>query len=345
MKRDLLVTLADGNYVDQARQLFSSVYWNAGWQGDYMLLAYDIPEKNLQWFRDKGILVRKCEPIMAETENRIGHAPLTTLSKFYLFTPEFKKWGNVVFLDGDIIVRGSLESLTDVKGFAAVRILNISRTLLKGQFQDRNRRNKYLFKEMESKCDLNKPAFNSGVMAFNTDIISGDDFQNLKKLFFHYQNILYISEETILNIYFYDKWQELSQVYNVCPSYEIYHAESSPDDLKGIVLHTYSNFPGGKPWNPKSPLNSEWKVNLDKADLIDIANPQTPKKILSKQEEAQYDFYLRNLHKNNLYKYYRYRISFFYRYNKLRLFLGAYLKNNYPQIFKLQRRLRNKTLV
>jgi lipopolysaccharide biosynthesis glycosyltransferase len=198
---------------------------------------------------------------------------------------------------------------------------------------------------MESKCDLNKPAFNSGVMAFNTDIISGDDFQNLKKLFFHYQNILYISEETILNIYFYDKWQELSQVYNVCPSYEIYHAESSPDDLKGIVLHTYSNFPGGKPWNPKSPLNSEWKVNLDKADLIDIANPQTPKKILSKQEEAQYDFYLRNLHKNNLYKYYRYRISFFYRYNKLRLFLGAYLKNNYPQIFKLQRRLRNKTLV
>ncbi|MDD5343158.1 MAG: hypothetical protein PHV90_04350 [Smithella sp.] len=40
-------------------------------------------------------------------------------------------------IDGDIIVRGSLDSLTAVKGFAAVRILNMLRTLLKGQFQDR----------------------------------------------------------------------------------------------------------------------------------------------------------------------------------------------------------------
>jgi hypothetical protein len=29
MKRNLLVTLADKNFVDQTKQLFSSVYWNA----------------------------------------------------------------------------------------------------------------------------------------------------------------------------------------------------------------------------------------------------------------------------------------------------------------------------
>ena len=345
MKKDLLVTLADGNYIEQAKQLFSSVYWNAGWQGDYMLLAYDIPEKDLQWFRDKGILVRECEPILAETENRIGHAPLTTLSKFYLFTPEFKKWGNVVFLDGDIIVRGSLDTLVQTKGFAAVRILNMLRTLLKGQLQDRNRRNKHLFKELERKCDLNRPAFNSGVMAFNTDILSDNDFQNLKNTLFHFKEILQISEETVLNIYFYDKWQELSQVYNICPSYEIYNSGFSPENLKGIVLHTYSNFPGGKPWNPKSPLNAEWKSNLDKAELIDIANPQTPKKILSKQEEAQYNFYLKSLHKLYFFKFSSYKISYFYRFNKYRLRAGIFLKNNYPQIYKLQRKIRNKTLV
>ncbi|KQC14272.1 MAG: hypothetical protein APR63_14725 [Desulfuromonas sp. SDB] len=341
MKKDLLVTLADGNYIKQAKQLFSSVYWNAGWQGDYMLLAYDIPEKELRWFQDKGILVRECEPILTESEIRIGHAPLTTLSKFYLFTPEFKKWKNIVFLDGDIVVRGSLDTLVQTKGFSAVRILNMLRTSLKGQFNNRDRKNNHLFKELESKHDLSQPAFNSGVMAFNTDIISESDFQNLKTLFFYYQKILYISEETVLNIYFYDKWQELPQVYNVCPSYEIYHSECSPENLKGIVLHTYSNFPGGKPWSPASPLNLEWKANLDKADLIDIAKPQLPQKILSKQEEAQYDFYLKKLHKNNLYKVYRYKIHFFYRYNKLRFFLGVFLKNNYPQIYKLQRKLRN----
>jgi len=318
MKRNLLVTLADNNYVEQAKQLFSSMYWNAGWQGDYMLLAYDIPEKDLQWFRDKGILVRKCEPILEESEARIGHAPLTTLCKFYLFTPEFKKWGNVVFLDGDIVVRGSLDTLAQAEGFAAARILNLARTLLKGQFQDPNKHNRCLFGELRRRCDLNKPAFNSGVMAFNTDIISEDDFQNLKDIFFRFKDILFISEETVLNIYFYDKWLELSQVYNICPSYEIYHSECSPDDLKGVILHTYSNFPGGKPWNPKSPLNSEWKTNLNKAYIMDIANPQPARKMLGKQEEAEGDLYLKSLHKNNLYKYYRYRT-----YYKIRMFLRS----------------------
>ncbi len=167
-------------------------------------------------------------------------------------------------------------------------------------------------------------------------------FRILKTFFFHFKDILFISEETVLNIFFYDKWQELSQVYNICPSYEIYHSECSPENLKGIVLHTYSNFPGGKPWNPKSPLYSEWKANLDKADMLDIAKPQVPERILSKQEEVQYDFYLKNLHKKNLYKFYRYKISFFYRYNKLRRFADIFLKNNYPRIYKLQRKLRNK---
>ena len=343
MTKDLLVTLADGNYIEQAKQLFSSVYWNAGWQGDYMLLAYDTPEKDLQWFLDKGILVRKCEPILTESETRIGHAPLTTLSKFYLFTPEFKKWKNVVFLDGDIIVRGSLESLTDVKGFAAVRVLNMLRTSLKGQFHDRNKSNKYLFKELESKCDLNKPAFNSGVMAYSTDIIAEEDFQNIKQTFFHYKDILCISEETVLNIYFYDKWLALSQVYNICPSYEIYYSGCSPDNLKGIILHTYSNFPGGKPWYPTSPLSSEWKSNLDKSDLINIANPQAPKKILSKREEAEDDFYLKNLHKRNLYKFCHYKMLYFLW--NFRSYTGIFLKENYPQVYKLQRRLRNKALM
>ena len=106
MKKDLLITLADENYIDQAKQLFSSVYWNAGWKGDYMLLAYNIPETDLKWFRNKGILVKECEAILTKSESCIGHAPFTTLSKFYLFTPEFKKWKNIIFLDGDIIVWG-----------------------------------------------------------------------------------------------------------------------------------------------------------------------------------------------------------------------------------------------
>jgi lipopolysaccharide biosynthesis glycosyltransferase len=337
MKKDLLVTLADSNYVDQAKQLFSSVYWNAGWRGDYMLLAYNISERDLKWFRDKGILVKECKTIMTESETRIGHAPLTTLSKFYLFTPEFKKWKTVVFLDGDIIVRGSLDALTAVKGFAAVRILNIFRTTLRGQFHNRNRNNKNLYDDLASKCDLSRSAFNAGVMAFDSDIISEDDFQNLKSILFRFRDIIAISEETVLNLYFYDRSRELSQVYNVCPSYELYLSGCGADNLKAIISHTYSNFPGGKPWRMTSPLYSEWKSNLDRADMMDTANPRAPKKILSALEEAEYDFYLKNLHKRYSYKFYRYKIRYFCTYNKYRFLAGAFLRKNYPEVYKLLR--------
>jgi hypothetical protein len=50
MGRDsLIVTIADIKYLDAAKQLFSSIYWNAGWKGDYMLLSLGIPEKELGW--------------------------------------------------------------------------------------------------------------------------------------------------------------------------------------------------------------------------------------------------------------------------------------------------------
>ena len=247
-----------------------------------------------------------------------------------------------MFLDGDIIVRGSLDSLTAVKGFAAVRILNIFRTTLKGQFHNRNRSNKNLYDELASNCDLSRPAFNSGVMAFDSGIISEDDFQNLKSILLRFKDILYISEETVLNICFYNKWQELSQVYNICPSYEMYHSRYVSSDLRGIVLHTYSNFPGGKPWNPKSPLYTEWKSNLDKADMIDTAKPQDTKKILSKREEEEYDFYLKNLHKRYFHKFYSYKIRYFCTYNQYRFLAGAFLRKNYPKVYKLLRKLSKK---
>jgi hypothetical protein len=55
-ERHLLATLADEAFLDQARQLFSSVYWKARWRGDYLLLAHEIPEGKLAWFRERGIL-------------------------------------------------------------------------------------------------------------------------------------------------------------------------------------------------------------------------------------------------------------------------------------------------
>jgi hypothetical protein len=133
----------------------------------------------------------------------------------------------------------------------------------------------------------------------------------------------------------------LSHVYNVCPGYELYLSGCGADNLKGIISHTYSNFPGGKPWRLTNPVYQEWKSNLDRADMIDIAHPREPKKILSKREEEKYDFYLKNLQRRYFHKLCGYKLRYFYTYNDYRLSVGAYLRKNYPRINKLQRRLRN----
>jgi len=57
-----------------------------------------------------------------EKERWLFNAKICTLI-FFLFTPEFKKWKNILYLETDIIVRAGLDALTNIRGFAAVLIL------------------------------------------------------------------------------------------------------------------------------------------------------------------------------------------------------------------------------
>lgn len=278
IKRNLLVTLADKNYVEQAKQLFSSVYWNAGWKGDYMLLSHEIPEKKLKWFRKKGILIKKCKPL---------NFPDMRLSKFYLFTPEFKKWKNIVFLDADIIVKASIKDLTKIKGFYAVHDFFPK---IKDQFPFK-KRDKNLYKEFKIKYNFNEDAFNSGAIAFSTDIIEKNSFSELKILT-KYIIFSHTGEQGILNLLFYKKWKELPLVFNFNPFLAVhpYLTKKGPR-IKGIIMH----FPGSrKPWNSKySFYYREWKLNLDKAELINIKNPIKKTRKYSEEEIQKYSKYLR----------------------------------------------------
>ena len=129
-KRNILVTLADENYIDQAKQVFSGAYHNAGWSGDYMLLCNNIDRKDKEWFQKKGIIVNEKNPPLNKEGWNFGNKekrfPLTVSFKFYLFTPEFKKWKKVVFLDADTIIRGNLDKLKR-KGKKHINLVNKAR--------------------------------------------------------------------------------------------------------------------------------------------------------------------------------------------------------------------------
>ena len=287
MKPNLLVTLATADYIDQAKQLFSSVYFNAGWKGDYMLLAYEIPEEKLVWFRERGIGVKHCKQLHNSLSSNIQYNDIDSekdisveqkrfvtrfrnlpvvFSKFELFTTEFKKWNTVVFLDADIIVRYSLDKLLNLKGFYAVPDLdNLS---LKDQFfVHRSKPLGYLYEQLKTNFNLNTPAFNSGVMAFSTDMIEEDSFQRLLDIFLQYYNSSTYGEQPILNLFLYKKWKKLHPIYNVFANSLVQRFHISTKKIDGITLHILSE---DKPWLPSNPFYTEWKKNLEKAEFINL---------------------------------------------------------------------------
>jgi lipopolysaccharide biosynthesis glycosyltransferase len=272
-ERNLLVTLADEKYVDQAKQLLSSAYWNAGWKGDYMLLSHGIPEIKLKWFRERGILIRKCAPICNE---RVGERKIIPigLSKFYMFTPEFKKWKTVVYLDSDMIVRASLDRMTEKRGFAAV-IDTASFNRLGRQFMEysesSDEKSKRLCREIRDRFEMGADSFNSGVMAFDTGMIGEGTFGELLRIFNRYKIILRFTDQAIFNILFYKKWERLPYAYNIFISHMEKQWGIMRSDAEGIVLHFTTPI---KPWMASSSFYGEWKRNLDKADGMDLKKIQ-----------------------------------------------------------------------
>ena len=334
-KRNLLVTLADKEYIQQAKQLFSSIYWNAGWKGDYMLFSHEIPEEELKWFRNKGILIKECAPLNRKNMTYF-YAPVV-LDKFYLFTEEFKKWEKIVFLDSDIIVKGSLERLTKVKIMGAVQDVNINN--LYSQFFDP------VMNQIGDKTyNLNLPAFNSGVFSFNTKIITPNTFDELNTFFHvHIKKFRYLDQAT-LNLYFYKKWKRFPIIFNVYIAYQCFKL---PDKFKCMLIHFITCPDHFKVWDPKNPYYPEWKSNLERAELIDLNKIQKVEK-WNVFKIKYYSWFL----KIYLFKYIgRYRLKKIFYYYELKSFfiykipnviyvpdmligkIGSYIKKVNPELY------------
>lgn len=340
-RRNLLVTLSDRSYIQQAKQLFSSVYWNAGWEGDYMLLSHEVPEEELKWFSEKGILVKECKLLLEQAWGKRNELPPVIADKFYMFTEEFKKWKNIVYLDSDIIVRGPIEKLTKIKYFGAIQDIHFNR--LSSQFHNLKK-----FQLNNKTFGLNVLAFNGGVLTFNTNIITPMLFCELTTILKEYINDFIFGEQTALNLYFYKKWSKLPSIYNCFINY---FDQKSLRYCKCIILHFARNNDSVPPWEIENSFYQEWKINLEKAELIDLSKIQKVKKwnILSIKFYSTLlnirmiiDDLKNSLFRHKLESFFRYRLKYFFIMNFLyirgtpgRLLgkTGAFIKKYNPDLY------------
>jgi hypothetical protein len=297
IKKTLLVTTSSNSifYLSRAKQLFSGAHFKGGWQGDYMLLAHDIAESELKWFKDKGILIKHCQAV--SDKKPLYYHPCV-LDKFYLFTPEFKKWDNIVYLDSDILVRASIEKLASVKGFWAVsdhfsclKTLFINKknkrtdiknfvlqpngiTYLEEQYEKWDTACGHLAQVLKKKYDLDRPAFNTGVMAFSSDIIQKNLFSAAAEMLNNYGEISRFADQGILNLLFYNKWMKPPFFYNIHYKFFTDALKLKPHKIKGVLIHLLDN---SIPQGPQDPFYEEWMGNLKKAEEIDL-NARPPAK-------------------------------------------------------------------
>ncbi|MBU0675764.1 MAG: hypothetical protein KJ950_14075 [Proteobacteria bacterium] len=271
MKKTILITLADTGYFDQARQLLASAVYDGAWSGDLAVITPDMTDAQVEWFTTRGIIVKKC-PHTYEAQPHPG-LPLIRFMKHRIFDEFFRQWENVVFLDADIIVCRSLAELAVRESFGAIAGVchhppQIGRVNARINYQP-NKRTTPLFYELERRYDLNRPVFNSGVMAFSTRFVGKSFAAELNRLTSRYMQLCLL-EQAMLNLAVYNQWQELDPKYNFLPGHYFF----SPHDLqKAHVVHFSGNI---KPWDQActgyvADFKMKWRKNLEMSAGLKVA--------------------------------------------------------------------------
>ncbi|MGA2666617.1 MAG: glycosyltransferase [Patescibacteria group bacterium] len=316
MKKPLLVTLADKNYLEYAKQIFASAYFNAGWKGDCMLLTHNISERDLKWFRQKGIKIYHCDPIILQ--KTIGSKKIVTYSRFYLFKEKFKCWSHVIYFDVDIIIRASLDNLLKVKSFA------VAPPIVGSKLSDYFNNSKKLLD-----YDLSSEVFCDGFFVFNTNIISSTTFNDLIDLVKKFEPLAKknCDDQGFMNLFFYQKWEKLSPIYHIYIENGKNQWRIANQDIQGIVIHLIG---GKKPWERNSDFFNEWQSNYLKTDLIDLKKISVGNK-WSHMKILFHSHYL------------NFKASTWYDYVWQKYFkLLKFVEKNFPQFFKMLKRAKLK---
>jgi lipopolysaccharide biosynthesis glycosyltransferase len=226
MSTSVLVTLANDAYVQYAKQMFGSVHKNGRWDGEYVLLTDGLSPANQQWFENRGIEVWTIPPLISEatwsTRPEKRYPSIITM-KYHMFSEQFKRWQNVVFLDADTMVRRPIDRLARVNALSAYHNIALKNLFsIKRPFRDMGLQEYSPFR----RC------FTAGVVAFPTTLCGEETVSRLQAL-----TEKYISsgalEEAVLNIYFYNQSRQLPSVYNV----PIYRPYSNRSIRCAIILH------------------------------------------------------------------------------------------------------------
>tara|TARA_Y100000034_G_C6901893_1_gene417371 strand:+ start:168 stop:1100 length:933 start_codon:yes stop_codon:yes gene_type:complete len=278
-QKPVLITLSDKKQLDNAKQLFSAAYHKAGWQGDFLLLAHNIPDSDLAPLKKRGIKIKKVSPITSKEFGRWGNI---ILNKLQIFDPYFKRWSSLIFLDSDILIRSSLKPITKVKTLEAMQGLVYPAIYHKIPPS--------LLRKISPYTNPRSPSINAGVLSVNTSILNKEISNKIKSVqqkllpyFIKYKELSKKPiDEVIMSIVFEKNWEKLPRCYNIIVRRHLRYYKIPPNKINGPLLH-FATFPIALK-DKNNLFHEEWKHNLSLFKKTQFSTPPTPKKPLSKKE-------------------------------------------------------------
>lgn len=270
MKKSILLTVANENYLEYAKQLYSGAYFKGKWRGKVGLITDSNNKKKLEWFLKRGIKIfnHKLHKDLKKKDSIYSNT--TLFLKFEIFNPKYKIYDQIIFIDCDVIIKKDITGLLHLsepihacEDYFMCKHRG-SKPRLRYQFNDEN---ESLIKELKKEHNLKRTSINTGVLVINPKKINLS-YDKIISAAIKYKEIAHYRDQSILNL-FIKKWTHLSIPYN-------FVTDVFPDKFEkkeSIIIHTIVI----NPWEEKSRYYKNWITSYRKADQIDF-NTNTNKK-------------------------------------------------------------------
>lgn len=271
--KNALVLLANNKYLEYTKQIFYSARKLGNWQGDLVLLAYEIPDDDrFNWFRERGIKIERINRDSFQFKN-ISPAKSVYFAKLDLFHPKWNHYSKIVYLDTDMIIRKDINNLLKFNSFAAAD--DCFQYPLIHQFSPPGKP----YKEAEinlhySQKTLNKISFNTGVMVIPAARNNEKQYVELLQLTEQFGRHSVFYDQGVLNLYFIENRIRIPYVYNDYFVSEHFNRRGLLrrfNDRDAVILHIIHPH---KPWNEQCTYHSEWKHRLNAALTKKLPQPQ-----------------------------------------------------------------------
>jgi len=233
MSNQALLILADKNYIEHAKTVIGAIYSFGRWKDDIVVLTVGWNSEDCHEFNLRGIFTL---PVM--TQIPAGHF---NWNKAAMFNPMLKHWEKVITLDCDTLVLDDINPIIDMVERKDTLYACRSHVPKRFEFDLRKLRRTpcHELQCLLDELDDNK-VLNSGVMAYNTDVIGKKvSERKIVELAHRFRNYYKCRDEAVLNLIFPD-FVELPQEYNVQT------AKMINKIYEGKILHFLSK--GWKPW-------------------------------------------------------------------------------------------------